>query len=101
MNYWIVFSLFDSINNLQVGFKLNSSGQVNVKGRYIESQTDYGSAISIEGSGIFNFDIKNGIIGAYDAVSIKSGFSGQFSIKSPKKANIPCPSEPFNCPINF
>ena len=74
---------FDSIDNLQVGFKFNSSGNINVKGRYINSQTDYGSAISIEGSGIFNFDIENGVIGAYDLVSIKSGFSGQFSIKSP------------------
>ena len=74
---------FDSIDNLQVAFKLNSSGKINVKGRYIETQTDYGSAISIEGSGIFNFDIKDGLIGAYDVVYIKSGFSGQFSIKSP------------------
>jgi hypothetical protein len=80
---------FDSINNLQVGIKLNSSGNINVKGRYIKSQSDYGSVISVEGSGKFNFDIRDGVIGAYDVVYIKSGFSGQFSIKSP---NIICDS---------
>ena len=74
---------FDSINNLQVGLKINSGGNINVNGRYIKSQSDYGSSISIEGSGTFQFDIKDGVIGAYDVVSIKSGFSGQFSIKSP------------------
>ena len=74
---------FDSINNLQVGFKINSSGDINVNGRYIKSQTDYGSAISIEGTGNYQFNISDGVIGAYDVVSIKSGFSGKFSIKSP------------------
>ena len=80
---------FDSINNLQVGFKINSSGNINVKGRYIKSKTDYGSAISIEGSGNFQFDIRDGLIGAYDVISVKSGFSGVLSIKTP---NIICDS---------
>ncbi len=81
---------FDSINNLQVGFKINSStGNINVKGRYIKSQTDYGSVISVEGGGKFHFDIRDGIIGAYDVVYIKSGFTGTFSVTSP---NIVCDS---------
>lgn len=80
---------FDSIDNLQVGFKINSGGNINVKGRYIKSQTDYGSAISIEGSGNFKFDIRDGVIGAYDVISIKSGFNGTFSITTP---NIICNS---------
>jgi len=74
---------FDSINNLQVGFKINSGGNVNVKGRYIKSQADFGSTISIEGSGNFMFDVRDGIIGAYDVVYIKSGFTGTFSLTSP------------------
>ena len=74
---------FDSIDNLQVGLKINSGGIINVNGRYIKSQSDYGSVISIEGAGVFNFDIRDGVVGAYDVVSVKSGFSGQFSIKSP------------------
>jgi hypothetical protein len=80
---------FDSIDNLQVGIKLNSDGNINVKGRYIKSKSDYGSVISVEGAGNFNFDIRDGVIGAYDVVYIKSGFTGQFSIKSP---NIICDS---------
>jgi hypothetical protein len=80
---------FDSINNLQVGFKINSGGNINVKGRYIKSQSDYGSAISIEGSGNIHFDITDGVIGAYDVIYIKTAFSGNFSIKSP---NITCDS---------
>lgn len=80
---------FDSINNLQVGIKINSSGSINVKGRYIKSQSDYGSSISIEGSGNFQFDISDGIVGAYDVVSVKSGFSGVLSVKAP---NIICDS---------
>ena len=75
---------FDSINNLQVGFKINSStGNINVKGRYIKSQADYGSVISIEGGGKFQFEIRDGIIGAYDVIYIKSGFTGTFSATSP------------------
>jgi hypothetical protein len=74
---------FDSINNLQVGFKINSGGNVNVKGRYIKSQADFGSTISIEGSGNFMFDVRDGIIGAYDVIYIKSGFTGTFSLTSP------------------
>ncbi len=75
---------FDSINNLQVAFKINSpTGNINVKGRYIKSQADYGSTISIEGGGKFNFDIRDGIVGAYDVIYIKTGFTGTFSVNSP------------------
>ena len=80
---------FDSIDNLQVGIKINTDGNINVRGRYVKSQSDYGSSISIEGSGNFNFDIRDGITGAYDVVSVKSGFSGVLSVKTP---NIICDS---------
>lgn len=75
---------FDSINNLQVAFKISSStGNINVNGRYIKSQADFGSVVSIEGGGRFQFDIRDGIIGAYDVIYIKSGFTGTFSVNSP------------------
>lgn len=75
---------FDSINNLQVAFKINSStGNINVRGRYIKSQADYGSTISIEGGGRFQFDIVDGVVGAYDVIYIKNGFTGTFSLTSP------------------
>lgn len=80
---------FDSIDNLQVGIRINTDGDINVRGRYVKSQSDYGSSISIEGSGNFQFDIRDGIIGAYDVVSVKSGFSGVLSVKTP---NIICDS---------
>lgn len=73
---------FDSIDNNDVALKLNGTGQINVRGRFIKSKCDFGSAISVEGSGKINLNITDGIYGAYDTIYVKNGFSGDLIVNS-------------------
>ena len=75
---------FDSIDNSQVAFNFNSSGNISVKGRYIRSKSDFGSSISIQGSGNFKFDIKDTIIGGYNVIYAQNTFSGSLIVSTNK-----------------
>ncbi len=72
---------FDSIDNLDVALKLSGSGKINVRGRNIKSKSDFGSAISLQGSSTININIADGIYGAYDTIYVKDNFSGDLVVK--------------------
>ena len=73
---------FDSIDNIDVALKLSGTGEINVRGRFLKSKCDFGSAISIEGSGKINLNITDGIYGAYDTIYVKNGFTGDLIVNS-------------------
>jgi len=75
---------FDQINNSQVAIKIIGNGSnVNIKGNIINTLSAVGYGISIEGSSNVNLKIRDGILGAYDTILVKSGYSGILNIDTP------------------
>lgn len=74
---------FNRIDNTQVALRA-SSGTVNFSGRYIKTLCGFASGISVEGAANINVNIDEKILGAYDVVYAKNGFSGTMNIITPK-----------------
>ena len=73
---------FDRIDNRQVALKA-SAGTVNFSGNYLKTLCEFGSGISIQDGTRTSINIRERIVGAYDVVYAKSGFSGSLSISCP------------------
>ena len=74
---------FDRIDTKQNAIKIKGASNVNVKGNYIKTLSDSGYGISVEESTNLNLYIRDGILGAYETIFVKSGFSGNLNIESP------------------
>ena len=81
-NASIVNFEFDRIDNKQVGLKA-SAGTINFSGNYLKTLCEFGSGISVQDGASVNINIREKIVGAYEVVYAKSGFSGSLSISTP------------------
>ena len=78
----VVFE-FDRIDTKQNALKVKGASNVIAKGNYIKTLSDSGYAISVEESTNLNVYVKDGILGAYETIFAKSGFSGNLYIETP------------------
>lgn len=74
---------FDRIDTKQNALNVKGASNVIVKGNYIKTLSDSGYAISVEGSTNLNVFVRDGILGAYETIFAKSGFSGNLYIETP------------------
>jgi len=74
---------FDRIDTKQNALKVKGASNVIVKGNYIKTLSDSGYTISVEESTNLNVYVKDGILGAYETIFAKSGFSGSLNIETP------------------
>jgi hypothetical protein len=91
---------FGRIDNISVAFKItNTTGtsNVNIKGDYVKSQSQFGSLALIgdlvgtsEVKSDVRIDIRERIIGAYDVVNVRPNFIGSLYVECPE---IVCDSD--------
>lgn len=74
---------FDRIDTKQNALKVKGSSNVTAKGNYIKTLSESGYTISVEESTNLNVFVRDGILGAYETIFAKDGFSGNLYIESP------------------
>lgn len=89
-----VFFQFGRIDNISVAFKItNTSGtsNVNIKGDYVKSQSQFGSLAlvgDLAGTSVVRsdvrIDIREKILGAYDVINVRPNFIGSLYVECPE-----------------
>jgi hypothetical protein len=74
---------FDKIDTKQNALKIKGDSNVTAKGNYIKTLSESGYTISVEGGANLNVFVRDGILGAYETIFAKNGFSGNLYIDSP------------------
>lgn len=89
-----VFFEFRRIDNISVAFKItNTSGtsNVNIKGDYVKSQSQFGSLAlvgDLAGTSVVRsdvrIDIREKMLGAYDVINVRPNFIGSLYVECPE-----------------
>ena len=74
---------FDRIDTKQNALKVKGASTVIAKGNYIKTLSESGYTISVEGATNLSVFVRDGILGAYETIFAKSGFSGNLYVESP------------------
>jgi hypothetical protein len=82
-NASIVIFEFDRINTKQNAFNIKGASTVITKGNSIRTICDSGYAISLQNSTNLSIYVKEFILGAYQTIYAKSGFSGSLYVECP------------------